>query len=63
RYQRKTIVNLDRSALADLNIFVTIVRRKSMKMAAIELGVTTSAISHRMKNRVCPEAWLPMPTK
>ncbi|MGX5710650.1 helix-turn-helix domain-containing protein [Brucella anthropi] len=56
-------MNLDRSALADLNIFVTIVRRKSMKLAAIELGVTTSAISHRMKNRVCPEAWLPMPTK
>ena len=42
-------MNLDRSALADLNIFVTIVRRKSMKLAAIELGVTTSAVSHRMK--------------
>jgi DNA-binding transcriptional LysR family regulator len=42
---------------------VTIVRRKSMKLAAIELGVTTSAISHRMKNRMCPVAWLQIPTK
>ncbi|MFQ0815888.1 LysR family transcriptional regulator [Brucella anthropi] len=43
------MVNLDRSVLADLNIFVTIVRRQSMKQAANELGVTTSALSHRMR--------------
>jgi DNA-binding transcriptional LysR family regulator len=39
----------DRSLLADLNIFLTIVRRASMRQAAIELGVTTSAISHRLR--------------
>src|SRR5690606_32124486 len=43
------MVNLDRSILADLNIFVTIVRRQSMKQAANELGVSTSAISHRLR--------------
>ncbi|MHC5233965.1 LysR family transcriptional regulator [Brucella sp. LJL56] len=41
------MVNLDRSLLADLNIFVTIVRRQSMKHAANEIGVSTSAISYR----------------
>ncbi|WP_118137641.1 LysR family transcriptional regulator [Oceanicella sp. SM1341] len=39
----------DRSLLADLTVFVTIVRRHSMRQAAIELGVTTSALSHRMR--------------
>jgi len=43
------MVNLERSMLADLNIFVTIVRRQSIKQAANELGVTTSAISHRLR--------------
>lgn len=38
-----------RSELPDLQIFVTIVRRRNFKLAAIELGVTTSALSHRMK--------------
>ncbi len=33
------MVNLDRSILADLNIFVTIMRRQSIKHAANELGV------------------------
>lgn len=42
-------MNLDRSALADLSIFATIVRRQSMKQAAHELGVTTSALSHRLR--------------
>ncbi|PWU72131.1 LysR family transcriptional regulator [Ochrobactrum sp. POC9] len=42
-------MNLDRSLLADLNIFVTIMRRQSIKQAANELGVTTSAISHRLR--------------
>lgn len=41
--------SVDRAILADLNIFVTIVRRGSMAQAAIELGVTTSAISHRLR--------------
>lgn len=41
--------NFDRSLLADLAIFSTIVRRRSMRQAAIELGVTTSALSHRMR--------------
>ncbi|WP_319529481.1 LysR family transcriptional regulator [uncultured Cohaesibacter sp.] len=39
----------DRTLLADLNVFVTIVRRQSMRLAAIELGVTTSALSHRLR--------------
>ncbi|NKW79644.1 LysR family transcriptional regulator [Ochrobactrum pecoris] len=43
------MVNLHRSVLADLNIFVTIVRRQSMKQAANEIGVSTSAISHRIR--------------
>lgn len=40
----------DRAPLADLNIFMTIVRHGSMAKAAIELGVTTSALSHRVRN-------------
>lgn len=39
-----------RSELADLNVFMTIVRRRSFRQSAIELGVTTSALSHAMKN-------------
>lgn len=39
----------DRSLLADLDVFVTIVRHGSMKAAANELGVSTSALSHRMR--------------
>ncbi|AJE21566.1 LysR family transcriptional regulator protein [Azotobacter chroococcum NCIMB 8003] len=39
-----------RSDLADLNVFMTIVRRRSFRQAALELGVTTSALSHSMKN-------------
>jgi DNA-binding transcriptional LysR family regulator len=39
----------DRALLADLNIFLTIVRRGTMAQAAIELGVTTSALSHRLR--------------
>ncbi|WP_106475707.1 LysR family transcriptional regulator [Phytohalomonas tamaricis] len=37
-----------RSDLADLNVFTTIVRRRSFKAAAIEHGVTTSALSHKI---------------
>ncbi|WP_455281065.1 LysR family transcriptional regulator [Cupriavidus necator] len=39
-----------RSELADLNVFVTICRRRSFREAAIELGVSTSALSHAMRN-------------
>lgn len=39
-----------RSELADLNVFMTIVRRRSFSRSAIELGLTTSALSHSMKH-------------
>ncbi|MCE4222933.1 LysR family transcriptional regulator [Methylobacterium sp. C25] len=39
----------DRAMLADLNVFLTIIRRGSMTQAAIELGVSTSALSHRLR--------------
>lgn len=39
-----------RSELADLNVFMTIVRRRSFRHAAHELGVSTSALSHSMRN-------------
>ncbi|KUR74876.1 LysR family transcriptional regulator [Novosphingobium sp. FSW06-99] len=37
------------SDLPDLHVFATIARRRSFTLAAIELGVTTSALSHRIK--------------
>ncbi|GAN80964.1 LysR family transcriptional regulator [Acidocella aminolytica] len=40
---------LNRFDLPDLQIFATIVRHRSFKRAAIELGVTTSALSHAMR--------------
>ncbi|CAG2134454.1 HTH-type transcriptional regulator PgrR [Cupriavidus yeoncheonensis] len=39
-----------RTELADLNVFVTICRRRSFRQAAVELGVSTSALSHAMRN-------------
>ncbi|WP_027580905.1 LysR family transcriptional regulator [Bradyrhizobium sp. Ai1a-2] len=39
----------DRNMLADLNVFLTIVRRGSLAKAGIELGVSTSALSHRLR--------------
>ena len=39
----------DRANLADLRLFLTIVRRQSFTSAAIELGVTPSAASHAMR--------------
>ncbi|WP_319100605.1 LysR family transcriptional regulator [Pseudomonas aeruginosa] len=39
-----------RSELADLNVFMTIVRRRSFRHSAQELGVSTSALSHSMRN-------------
>ncbi|HEV7855335.1 MAG TPA: LysR family transcriptional regulator, partial [Herminiimonas sp.] len=41
---------LNRTALADLNVFMTIVRRRSFRLAANELDVTTSALSHSMRH-------------
>lgn len=40
----------NRSDLADLNVFMAIIRRRSFRHAAHELGVTTSALSHTMRN-------------
>ena len=40
---------LNRFDLPDLQIFAAIVRHRSFKRAAIELGVTTSALSHAMR--------------
>lgn len=40
----------NRSDLADLNVFVTICRRRSFRLSAAELGVSTSALSHAMRN-------------
>lgn len=41
--------NRDRALLADLDIFMTILVQGSMKRAAQELGVSVSALSHRMR--------------
>ncbi|WP_395490587.1 LysR substrate-binding domain-containing protein [Cedecea davisae] len=38
-----------RGELADLNVFLAICRRKSFRLAASELGVSTSALSHTMR--------------
>jgi DNA-binding transcriptional LysR family regulator len=39
----------ERALLADLNVFLTIVRRGNLTQAAIELGVSASALSHRLR--------------
>lgn len=39
----------DRSMLADLDVFLAIVQRGSMARAALDLGVSTSALSHRLR--------------
>ncbi|MHC8380324.1 LysR family transcriptional regulator [Pseudomonas sp. LB3P14] len=41
---------LSRADLADLNVFSVICRRRSFRFAAAELGVSTSALSHAMRN-------------
>jgi DNA-binding transcriptional LysR family regulator len=43
------MISVDRTNLADLRLFLTIVRRQSFTSAAIELGVTPSAASHAMR--------------
>ncbi len=44
------MTTLNRASLSDLNVFITIVRRRSFRQAAIELEVTTSALSHSMRH-------------
>lgn len=44
------MAGFNRSELADLNVFMAIIRRRSFRQAAHELGVTTSALSHTMRN-------------
>ncbi|MDB5981745.1 MAG: LysR family transcriptional regulator [Pseudomonas sp.] len=41
---------LSRDDLADLNVFSVICRRRSFRLAAAELGVSTSALSPAMRN-------------
>lgn len=40
---------MKRGDLADLQIFMSVVRSNSFKLAAIELGLTTSAVSHAIR--------------
>lgn len=46
----RPITRLSRSDLADLNAFRTVERLRSFTLAAVELGITTSALSHAVKN-------------
>lgn len=41
---------LSRADLADLNAFRTVERLRSFTLAAVELGITTSALSHAVRN-------------
>jgi DNA-binding transcriptional LysR family regulator len=45
---------LSRADLADLNSFLIVERLRSFTQAAVELGITTSALSHAIRNL---EAW------
>ncbi|MDP9607517.1 UNVERIFIED_ORG: DNA-binding transcriptional LysR family regulator [Variovorax paradoxus] len=44
------ITKLARADLVDLNAFVAVARARSFRQAAIELGVTPSALSHAIRN-------------
>ena len=46
----RPIAKLSRADLADLNAFVVIERLRSFTKAAMELGISTSALSHSMRN-------------
>lgn len=46
----RPIAKLSRGDLADLNAFRTVERLRSFTKAAVELGVTTSALSHSVRN-------------
>ncbi|KAF1051933.1 MAG: HTH-type transcriptional regulator PgrR [Stenotrophomonas maltophilia] len=41
---------LSRADLADLNAFMAVERHRSFTRAAVELGITTSALSHALRN-------------
>jgi len=43
-------VKISRADLADLNAFMAVERQRSFTQAAIELGITTSALSHAIRN-------------
>lgn len=45
----KPTAKLSRSDLADLNAFRMVEKRRSFSKAAMELGITTSALSHAVK--------------
>ncbi|CAI0713391.1 D-malate degradation protein R [Serratia entomophila] len=44
------MATLTRTQLAELNVFSTICRKKSFRLAAAELGVSTSALSHTIRS-------------
>lgn len=46
----RPITKLSRADLADLNAFLVIERLRSFTKAAMELGISTSALSHAMRN-------------
>ena len=46
----RPVTRLTRSDLADLNAFRTVERLRSFTLAAVELGITTSALSHSVRN-------------
>lgn len=46
----RPVARLTRSDLADLNAFRAVERLRSFTQAAVELGITTSALSHAVRN-------------
>lgn len=46
----RPVARLSRSDLADLNAFRAVERLRSFTQAAVELGITTSALSHAVRN-------------
>lgn len=46
----RPVTRLSRSDLADLNAFRAVERLRSFTLAAVELGITTSALSHSVRN-------------
>ncbi|WMY09592.1 LysR family transcriptional regulator [Paraburkholderia phenoliruptrix] len=46
----RPIVKLSRADLTDLNAFRAVARLRSFRLAAVELGITPSALSHAIRN-------------
>ncbi|TFE36793.1 LysR family transcriptional regulator [Paraburkholderia dipogonis] len=46
----RPIVKLSRADLTDLNAFRSVARLRSFRLAAVELGITPSALSHAIRN-------------